>query len=136
MKIKLPNIDEQQKIIFEESTKEAIAVLKKNLKAPRYPRQEEIDEDQYNRTHLLKEEEGWEAPDPDIIGAYFRHFQCHFSDYDTDRKLADLLGLSSDRRVREYKSGARKIPYAVWRNFLVLTGRAPQCVMEVKGYLG
>jgi len=134
MKINLPSIDEQQIVIFEASTKEAISVLKKNLKAARYPPQNEIDENV--RLHLLREGEGWEAPDPDVIGAYFRHFQQYFDAYDTDKKLAVLLGLSSDRRVREYKSGARKMPYGIWRKFLVLTGRAPQEIIEVKGYLG
>ncbi len=136
MKIQLPGIKKQQQIIFEESTKAAIEQLKKNLKAPAIPGQTEIDEHQYPRTHLLREHEGWEPPHQDIIGAYFRHFQQHFPDYGTDAKLAALLGLTSDRRVREYKSAARVIPYGVWRHFLVLTGRAPQEIIEVKSFMG
>lgn len=135
MKIKLPSISEQQKFIFEESTKEAIRILKNNLKAPHYSGQTEIDESKYPRTHLLREKEGWEPPHQDIIGAYFRNFQSLFPEYNTDKKLADLLGLSSDRRVREYKSGARTIPFGIWRKFLVITGKAPQDVLEVLAYI-
>ena len=136
MKINLPSIEEQKRSIFEESTKEAIAQLKKNLKAPYLPPQDEVDEGNYSNNHLLREDEGWEPPHPDIIGAYFRHFQSHFEEYDTDRKLGYLLGLSSDRRVREYKSGSRKMPYGIWRKFLILTGRAPQDVLPVFAYMG
>jgi hypothetical protein len=136
MKIELPDIQKQQRFIFEESTKEGIVQLKKNLKAPVIPGQTEVDENKYPRTHLLREHEGWEPPHQDIIGAYFRHFQQHFPDYGTDAKLADLLGLTSDRRVREYKSASRTIPYGVWRKFLVMTGRAPQEIIEVKAFMG
>jgi hypothetical protein len=136
MKINLPSIKDQQRIIFEESTKASIEQLKNNLKAPVLPSQTEVDESQYPRTHLLREHEGWEPPHQDIIAAYFRHFQQHFSDYSTDAKLASLLGLTSDRRVREYKSAARVIPYGVWRDFLVLTGRAPQEIRAVLAFMG
>ena len=135
MKINLPGVKDQQKIIFQESTKEAIAILKNNLNAPVYPPQDEIDEDAYSNTHLLREREGWKAPPPDIVGAYFRQFQKHFPDYNTDKKLADLLGVTSDRRVREFKHGDRSVPYGIWRKFLVITGRAPQDVLQVLGYM-
>ncbi|MES2207311.1 MAG: hypothetical protein V4525_11040 [Pseudomonadota bacterium] len=134
--IELPSIQEQQKFIFEESAKLAIKTLKENLKAPILPAQNELDESLYNRSHLLRENEGWKAPHPDIIACYFRHFQKHFSDYNTDSKLADLLGLSSDRRIREYKNGDRTIPYGVWRRFLVITGRAPQDIIPVFAFMG
>lgn len=136
MKIDLPGIDDQQRFIFEQSTKEAIATLQKNLEAPKLPAQAEIDESQYSRSHLLREREGWETPHPDVVGAYFRHFQEHFPEYGTDKKLAELLGLSGDRRIREFKKGDRKVPYGVWRDFLVITGRAPQDVITVLGYMG
>jgi hypothetical protein len=69
------------------------------------------------------------------VGAYFRHFQAHFPEHGTDAKLAALLGLSSDRRIREFKNGSRKVPYGIWRSFLVLTGRAPQDILPVLGYM-
>jgi len=135
MKIALPSIADQQKFIFEQATAAAIKTLQQNLDAPRLPPQTEMDESQYSRAHLLREHEGWEPPHPDIIGAYFRHLQQHFPEYNTDAKLATLLGLSSNRRIREYKSGDRTIPYGVWRQFLILTGRVPQDVMTVLAYM-
>lgn len=135
MKIELPSIEQQQAVIFEEATKAAIAQLKANLKAPRFEPQREVDETAYPRTHLLREREGWEAPHPNIVGAYFRHFQDAFPEYGSDGQLAKLLGLSSDRRVREFKQGTRAVPYGVWRHFLIITGRAPQDVLPVLAYL-
>ncbi len=135
MKIDLPGIADQQALVFTAATEAAIEQLRRNLAAPRVPPQQEVDESQYPRTHLLREAEGWQAPHPDIVGAYFRHFQHHFPEYNTDRKLAQLLGLSGDRRVREFKQGERKVPYGVWRHFLVITGRAPQDVLPVLAYM-
>jgi len=135
MKIKLPGIEEQQRIILEESSKEAIEILTENLKAESFPGQTEIDESQYSRKHLLREREGWEKPHPDIVRAYFEHFKTLFPEYNSDKKIANLLGLSSDRRIREYKNGDRNIPYGIWRNFLVLIGKAPQDVMTIMGII-
>lgn len=133
MKIDLPSIEEQQRFILEEGTKEAIKQLKENMKAEIIPPQSEIDETTYSNAHLLRESEGWEPPHPDLVAAYFRHFQQYFPEYGTDQRIADLLGLSSDRRVREFKNGARKVPYEIWRKFLVITGRVPQDVIRVFG---
>lgn len=135
MIIGLPDIATQQAVIFEEATKEAIEQLRKNLKAPRLPGQAEIDESQYPRTHLLREREGWEPPHPDLIRAYFKHFQANFKEYSTDEKLANLLGLSTNRRVRAFKDGSKKVPYGVWRHFLVMTGRVPQDVIPVLAFM-
>lgn len=139
MKIDLPGLAEQRKFIFEESTKAAIAQLKKNMKAEVLPPQSELDESKYPNTHLLRDTDGFEAPHPDIVGAYFRHFQSHFPEYDTDKKLGVLIGVNSnhsDRRVREFKSGATKVPYGIWRRFLVLTGRVPQDVLPILAFMG
>ena len=136
MVIELPDIATQQALIFEEGTKAAIAQLTANLSAPRVQPQTEIDENQYPRTHLLREREGWEPPHPDIIGAYFRHFQANFKEYGTDAKLAELLGLSTNRRVRAFKEGSTPVPYGVWRHFLALTGRVPQDVVPVLAFMG
>lgn len=135
MNIDLPSISDQQAFIFEAATKAGVAQLQQNLKAPRLPGQTEVDESQYSRTHLLKELEGWEPPHRDLIGAYFRNFQAHFPEYNTDAKLARLLGLSSDRRVRAFKDGSKAPPYGVWRRFLVLTGRVPQEIIPVLAFL-
>lgn len=133
--IPMPSVAEQQEVIFQAATEEGIKQLKANLNAPRLPGQTELDENLYSRTHLLREQEGWEPPSPDIVGAYFRHFQGCFPEHGTDGKLARLLGLSSDRRVRDYKQGVRKVPYGVWRHFLVLTGRAPQDIVPVLAFM-
>ena len=135
MKIDLPSISDQQRVVFEESTNAAITMLKQNLKAPKIPGQTTVDESNYPINHLLREHEGFESPDPDIVRAYFTHFQAHFDEYNTDKKLAYLLGLSSDRRVREFKEGSRKVPFGVWRKFLVLTGRVPQDVLPVLAFM-
>ena len=136
IEIPLPTIDEQLAKVFEAGTNAGIKQLKSNLLAPRLPGQSEVDESQYPRTHLLRENEGWEAPDADIVGAYFRHFQDAFPQYNTDAKMAALLGVSSDRRVREYKQGRINVPYGIWRRFLVLTGRVPQDITPVMAFMG
>ncbi|KQW11954.1 MULTISPECIES: hypothetical protein [Pseudomonas] len=135
MNIDLPSITEQQAFVFEAATKAGITQLQANLKAPKLPGQTEVDESQYPRTHLLTEQEGWEPPHRDLTGAYFRHFQAHFPAYNTDAKLAALLGLSSDRRVRAFKDGSKAPPYGVWRRFLVLTGRVPQEIVPVLAFM-
>ncbi|TMP23791.1 hypothetical protein [Pseudoalteromonas ruthenica] len=136
MELSLPNIRDQQLAVFKKSTELGINQLRDNLEAPQFPPQAEVNEGDYSRNHLLRENEGFEPPHHDIIGAYFRHFQAHFPAYDSDKKLAQLLGVSSDRRIREYKQGKYKIPYGIWRKFLVITGRAPQEIIAVKGFLG
>jgi len=137
--IPLPSIVEQQIAVFEAATDMAIHQLKENLTAPRLPGPTDIDESLIPRTHLLRELEGWEPPAPDLVAAYFRHFQTTFPEYGTDMKLARLLGLrghAADRRVREFKAGAYKVPYGVWRHFLVLTGRVPQDIIQVLAFMG
>lgn len=139
MRIELPDIAAQQEMVFQSGTKAAIDQLNANLRAPRLPPQCEIDEQNYSSKHLLRESEGWEAPHPDIIGAYFRHFQANFAEFNTDGKLGALLGLrgvSADRRIRSFKEGSTPIPYGVWRRFLVLTGRVPQEVIPVLAFMG
>ncbi len=136
MKIQLPSIDKQKSIVYEIATRDAISQLQANLLAPKLPPQSEIVEWTLPSDHLLRENEGWAPPHPDIVGSYFRHFQHHFPEYNTDKKLAFLLGLSSDRRIREFKSGEAKVPYGIWRKFLTLTGRVPQDIIKVLAFMG
>ncbi len=131
MKIDLLSLADQQRFVIEQGNLAAIKQLEKNAQAPEIDSVLEVDESQLSSAHLLRENQGWIAPDPDLVAAYFRHFQAHFPVYGTDKKLAGLLGLSSDRRVRDFKSGARKVPYDLWRRFLVMTGRVDQEVIEV-----
>lgn len=139
MRIELPDIPAQLEMVFQLVTEAAIDQLKANLQAPRLPPQQEIDEGMYSRKHLLRESEGWEAPHRDIVGAYFRHFQGNFVEFNTDAKLAVLLGLrgvSGNRRIRSFKEGSTPVPYGIWRRFLVLTGRVPQDVIPVLAFMG
>ena len=132
IEIPLPDLREQQALIFKEATEAGIKQLQDNLAAPVIPGLVVRGDDM---SHLLRQEEGWIAPPKDVLDAYFKHFQKAFPEYGTDAKLARLLGLSSDRRVREYKQGRSNIPYGVWRRFLVLTGRAPQDIIPVMAFM-
>lgn len=137
MEIKLPHLQEQQRIVdVKRGIEEAAATIMANLNSPDFPGQSEVDESQYSAAHLLKECDGWEPPHQDIVGAYFRNFQSTFTDFGSDAKLANLLGLSSDRRIREFKQGVSKVPYGVWRKFLVMTGRVAQEPIYVFGFFG
>ncbi|KPZ17813.1 hypothetical protein ALO41_200217 [Pseudomonas amygdali pv. ulmi] len=138
MKIVIPSIEDQQEIIFQQGIKDGIKQLEMNLRAKRYSPQIQIDDSIYRRDHLLRENEGWQAPEPELVKVYFRHFQDLFPDYGTDAKLAMLLGIhgsGNDRRIRAFKDGSKKTPYGIWRRFLVLTGRVPQDIIPVLGIL-
>ena len=127
MEIKIPSISSQQRFVLEAASKEAIKQLQENLNAT----EKQGVAIGNNTKHLLTEEQGWEAPSAEVVRAYFENFKEHFPEYDSDKKLAKLFGLKTDRRIREFKSGEYKVPYGVWRKFLVLTGRAPQEVIPV-----
>jgi len=135
IKIDLPSIADQQRFIFIKSTEQGIEQLQRNLFAPTLPGQTEVDESDYSNKHLLTEDQGYEPPHQDIVGAYFRNFQKNFPEYGTDAKLAKLLGLSSDRRVRAFKDGSKTVPYGVWRKFLIITGRVPQEIIPVFAFM-
>jgi hypothetical protein len=132
MKIELPSIAEQQLMVFRASQKVGLEDMKKNLDAKVMKAPLAVDERAYPRTHLLREREGWQPPHKDLVAAYFQQFKELFG-YGSDKEIADLLGLSSDRRVREFKQGKCTVPYGVWRRFLVMTGRAPQEIIPVLG---
>ncbi|OCA65207.1 hypothetical protein [Aeromonas hydrophila] len=132
MKIELPGIADQQLFVFKAAQQEAIEAMKKNSEAKVMAARLSVDESAYPRTHLLREREGWEPPHKDLVAAYFQQFKELFG-YGSDKEIADLLGLLSDRRVREFKQGKSTVPFGVWRRFLVMTGRAPQEVIPVLG---
>lgn len=132
MNIELPSIAEQQLFVFKAAQQEALQAMVKNGEAVVMVAPLSVDEITYSRTHLLREREGWEPPHKDLVSAYFEQFKSLFG-YGSDREMAELLGLSSDRRVREFKQGKVPVPYGVWRRFLVMTGRAPQEVIPVLG---
>jgi hypothetical protein len=126
MKINLPPIAEQQRFILEAATQESIKQLQINLKADIKPGVKIED-----TKHLLREDQGWEAPNPETVRMYFDNLKESFPSYDSDKKIAHLLGLKNDRRIREFKSGEYKVPYGIWRKFLVITGRVPQDILPL-----
>lgn len=135
MSIKIPPLKEQKRFVFEQSTNDAIATLKKNLDAPSYPAVKDFDESNYSNLHYYLDREDWEPPHPDVVNAYITQLKNTFPDeYGSDKKIANLLGVTSDRRIREYRTGERKMPKSIWRVFMILTGRHPQDVLEVLGY--
>lgn len=137
VEINVPSIRSQLDYIFEVETEKSIKVLKNNLLAPKLICSLSIDESQYPSLHLLRENEGWEAPPAELVRAYFKQFQLQFYEYNTDAKLAALLGLTSkwqDRRIRAFKEGSKKVPYGLWRKFLVMTGRVPQEIIPVVAF--
>ena len=136
MEIKIPGMAEQQRFVFEQATTAAIEQLQQNLQAP-VIKDLELDESQYSNEHLLSEDR-WQPPHPDIICAYIEQFKRH-SPYTTDSAVVEFLGLkgkNGERRLRAYKAGKESPPFGVWRRLLVVTGRVPQEVVEVVGFLG
>ncbi|GAB6264290.1 hypothetical protein [Photobacterium sp. R1] len=132
--MKTERVTAQQHWIAQQ-TQAAIEQISKNGEAPVIPPQTEIDETKYSGTHLL-EQPHYEPPHPELVTAYFKHFQAHFLAYNTDAKLASLLGESSNRRIRGFKKGDIKVPFQVWRRFLIMTGRVPQNIISVLAYMG
>ncbi|ELD7546631.1 hypothetical protein ACE3I0_23125 [Enterobacter hormaechei subsp. hoffmannii] len=134
--IDLPGIDEQRMLLLQRGAEASCNQLRANLNAPRYPAAPGIDAAAYGDKHLRTLDEGWEPPAAALVSAWFTHFQSCFPEYASENKLAALLGLSGTnggRRIRAYTSGDEKIPYGLWRRFLVLTGRASQEIIPVLG---
>lgn len=132
IKIALPSLDKQKRIILEQAIHEGVETLTSNLEKPVFDGPN-IDESQYPDTHLLTMEEGWEPPHNDIVAAYFDNVKDKMG-YSSDKDIAWLLGITTDRQIRRYKSGESKVPYGIWRKFLILTGRVPQEVYPILGY--
>lgn len=134
--IDLPGINEQRLMLLQQGADEGCKQLRVNLEAPRYPSAPGIDAAAYGDKHLRTLDEGWEPPAAALVSAWFTHFQECFAQYSSDNKLAALLGLSgtnAGRRIRAYTSGDEKIPYGLWRRFLVITGRVSQEIIPVLG---
>ncbi|MGE1161411.1 hypothetical protein ACQJ0H_21790 [Pantoea agglomerans] len=134
--IDLPKINEQRLILLQQGAEDGCRQLRANLDAPRYPAASGINAEDYGEKHLRTADEGWEAPAPELVSAWFDQFMAAFPEYASENKLAALLGLSGNnagRRIRAYTSGDEKIPYGLWRRFLVITGRASQEIIPVMG---
>lgn len=53
--------------------------------------------------------------------------------------MAEFLGLkgrNGERRLRAHKTGQESPPFGIWRRLSVATGRVPQEIVEVVGFLG
>lgn len=136
MKIKVPQMAAQQRFAFEVATKAGIEQLEKNLQAPVFD-DLELDESDYDNRHLLSEDR-WEPPHPDIVFAYLEQLKRH-SEYKTDKEIVRWLGLkgnNAERRLRSFKNGDTSPPFGIWRKVLVATGRVPQEIEPVIGFMG
>lgn len=132
----LPSLDEQRLMVLNADTEQAIFILNENLNANTFPPADGIDYASLDPRIFNTLEQGWIAPSPEVINAWFNQVKGLFSEYSSDGKLGALLGLqgnSADRRIRAYRNGAETIPYGIWRKFLELTGRA---VVDVRPVLG
>ena len=132
----LPDINTQKLEILRNGINEAIEQLNKNMCAGFYPKSKQVNYEELSIKYFLKESEGWVSPPAELVGAWFDQFKSSFPEYNSDEKLANLLGINSKgaaRRIREYRNGEKDIPYGVWRHFLVITGRASQEIYPVLG---
>lgn len=134
IKIELPAVSEQRIEVYKYQIEQACEALRANLDAPVINVKSEHNEDQYNRDHLKKAEEGWSPPAPEIVEAWIRQFQNTFPMYGTDKQLASLLGITRYHSLREWRLGEKTVPYGIWRQFLVITGRVVQDITPVMGF--
>lgn len=134
IKIELPGMGEQRRRVYEQETERACEALKANLAAPEIETDTVINIYEYGAEHLLKQDNGWKPPAPQLVTALFRQFQTYFPEYNTDEKLARLLGIGRSRAIRSFKKGETPVPYGIWRRFLILTGRASQEIIPVLGF--
>lgn len=133
IELDLPDMGTQRDVIRRERVREATTALMKGLDAPHVKGPVSFDYRAYSVNHLLTEAEGWEPPPHEVVNAWFEHFKTALPDFDSDKKLGNLLGLegNADRRIRSFRNGERPIPYGIWRRFLVMTGRAHQEIWPV-----
>lgn len=134
IEIDLPDMGSQKEFVRRENVHRAVAELEKGLNAPRMRGPESFNYRDYSTRHLLTEAEGWEPPVHEVVNAWFEHFKSNFPEYSSDKKLGQLLGLAGsnvDRQMRKFRFGERRVPYGIWRRFLVITGRVSQEIIPV-----
>ncbi|EEE2004497.1 hypothetical protein CI266_004931 [Salmonella enterica subsp. enterica serovar Kotte] len=138
IEIALPDIYEQHRIVYADRVEKACTQLRDNLAAPRKRVHCSVNPADYGTAHMALENEGWQPPAAILVEAWFLQFMDAFPEYGTDKKLAELLGLtgsSNDRRIRSFRKGERPVPYGVWRRFLVITGRVNQEILPVMAFI-
>ena len=134
----LPGLNEQAKFVAIQRANELASAVNamcqsETIDIPLTLEGKLISENDYPKTHLLEKERGWEPPHPELVRAYFEQLKNYDSKY-SENGIAELLDLSSGRAVRNFKSGERPVPYAVWRKFLIATGRAPVEIPKMVGF--
>lgn len=134
----LPGLNDQAKFVAMQRAKELASAVselcqQEAINIPLTLDGKPISENDYPKSHLLEKEKGWEPPHPELVRAYFEQLKAYDSKY-SENGIAELLDLSSGRAVRNFKSGERPVPYAVWRKFLVATGRAPIEIPKMIGF--
>lgn len=110
---------EKYKMLYDK-TEQQKKVLERNLCAPKVT--EICNCENFPETHKLALDDGWEAPPAGLVKLYLTHFKDN-TEYDSDHKISQLLGINNSRRLREWASGEKNVPYDIWRKFLVMTGR-------------
>lgn len=136
IEIEVPNIKEQQLTILKDGVLKGIDQLERNLSAPIIENEKDYKKPYFKDTIFSTIEEGYTPPPPELIDLWFNQFKDQYSEFNTDEKLAKLLGIYSkgaDRRIRSFRKGEKEIPYGIWRRFLVITGRVPQEIYKVIG---
>ncbi|QQX80812.1 hypothetical protein JK628_02770 [Shewanella sp. KX20019] len=119
-----------RKEALEIGSKSAIAVIKKNLKADFIEDKTGFDETLYPTTHLLLEDEGFEPPNGAIVDHYLNQLKDHNPEL-SDAKIAAMLGLAGNRRIRAFRSGERDVPFSIWRKILIMMGKVPNDAIKV-----
>lgn len=133
----IPGLNEQAKFVALKRAEEIYNAIKNlcekpSIELPLLLNGEVINESDFSATHLLDKDNGYEPPHHDLVKAYFDQLKAFDTKY-TEAGIAKLLGLANGRAIRGFKSGERPVPYAVWRRFLVATGRAE---MEMPPLIG
>lgn len=133
----LPGLNDQAKFVALARAKEiyqAIETLcnQPSIETPLLLNGEPVNERDYPTTHLL-DKDNYKPPHPDLVKAYFDQLKAYDSQY-TESGIAKLLGLSNGRAIRGFKSGDRPVPFAVWRRFLVATGRTAMDMPALVGF--
>lgn len=134
----LPGLNDQAKFVALARAKEVYEAIEAlcqqpSIDLPLLLNGEPVSESDYPTAHLLTKDKGYEPPHCDLVKAYFDQLKAYDSQY-TEAGIAKLLGLSNGRAIRGFKSGDRPVPFAVWRRFLVATGRAPIDMPDMVGF--
>ena len=132
-KILLPSVNDQAKIVASLRAKEIQQIIKDKCSQDTIDLPLSVNESDFSTSHLLEKNKGWQAPDHELVRAYFEQLKAHDPQY-TEKGIADLLNVNDGRSIRRFKSGERPVPYDVWRKFLVATGRAPIDLPSIIGF--